>query len=755
MAEQRYYTPGPYSEFLSGMLADYYSGKLALMFPTRGLSSHRSSVSGGGLVKISAEALGELPGALLGACPSRVDELVATICDMGFVHGKCAAGMVDEMCADMDAAAEAILALPNVRRTIFGSFASRRVLELALQVRSYRQFLRDNSHHLRRYPNLALAAALNGDARAPTTQSADLLRAAGWMTSVGPWIENSAGRRIRDEGLVRVVIAAAHGGAPVRACVASPMGSLLLAGGDDGAGRMFSATLGTPVPGCVLGGHSGAVLAVAFGGGAKTGSPFAALTGGADGQARLFTLGSELAPRATLAPISLGHPGAVTCLAFSSRGDIIATSCAGDNDGAENVRLWAGFAGSGAGRNAAPPGTLLALLDSGHTDRVTALHFSPLGTILGTASRDGSCRLLSLAEGSEGWRIEGFPSVLRAETPQMCFSFDRSGRLLASGSSEGFVHLWSTDLSRNEGSLKKNLISSIRSHPGAVLCCSFSQGNRLVTGCVDGVCRLWSVPALVPLSAFNCHSSPVTACQLFKNTAGDASSKKKTLLLTSGADGDIRVTVAVNKRTAFQKFLGFLVCYILEGHWIIKLFLGTIIVSILLNSLFVMSPIFLLSMLAHGGFFTKMEYQIPYFTWAWEILSMKQDLLFSDDSSRWRFFGVAHPVSVTEDRGPGFATCKFANLNIDTGPNGLDPESPPRTPSKRAGAWLRDMPYVRSLPFLLPLILARCILLFTVGASLYVAVIGPVLFGVAEFLTVFSMVVAIFAMKTIANDIER
>ena len=131
------------------------------------------------------------------------------------------------------------------------------------------------------------------------------------------------------------------------------------------------------------------------------------------------------------------------------------------------------------------------------------------------------------------------------------------------------------------------------------------------------------------------------------------------------------------------------------------------------------------------------------------LFDFNEPLLKYDASSRVRFLFVASPVSVSEDRGPGFADCPLAvddpgaALLAGGGRGGggggsaastatrrrpsllASAGSAPTRPVSRAAAWLRDAPVWKQLPVLLPVLLVRYLLFASAGLAFLALVILP------------------------------
>jgi len=192
-------------------------------------------------------------------------------------------------------------------------------------------------------------------------------------------------------------------GAPVRAVVAAP-GGVVVTAGDDGtvkawspAGKLlWTAMHGSPV----------AALAVS-----KDGT---VASGAADGTVRLWR-GSDGAP---LRAAMTGHTGAITSLAFSLGGTLLAS---GSVD--HTARIWN-----------ARTGALVHQL-SGHQGGVTSVAFSPGGKLLVTASVDGDAWIWYVKSGKVDQRLRFHVSTVS----QAVFSPDGRWVVTAGPSAAG---LW-------------------------------------------------------------------------------------------------------------------------------------------------------------------------------------------------------------------------------------------------------------------------------------------------------------------------
>ena len=197
------------------------------------------------------------------------------------------------------------------------------------------------------------------------------------------------------------------------------IGSFEPRGGGSGKGRaiLYDAVAGRPI-GALLG-HDGSVLSVAFSPDGRL-----VLTGGGDKTARLWD-------GATGRPVGVPwmHPGHVTNIVFHPRATSALTACTPDASAAGTsapgeARLW----DVATGRPIGGP--------MSHIDRITALSFSPDGTVVLTASLDGSARLWDATDGKPLGDPLEHPLAVTSAT------FSPDGMLVASGCRDGAVRLW-------------------------------------------------------------------------------------------------------------------------------------------------------------------------------------------------------------------------------------------------------------------------------------------------------------------------
>jgi uncharacterized caspase-like protein len=116
----------------------------------------------------------------------------------------------------------------------------------------------------------------------------------------------------------------------------------------------------------------------------------------------------------------------------------------------------------------------------GHSERVTAVTFSPDGMTLASGSWDGTVKLWDVQGGEE-------KKTLRVNGGHVCsIAFGPDSRILATGSEDCMVKLWDT----HTGELKRTL----KGHIEEVWWVAFSpDGKTLASGSMDSTVKTWDV----------------------------------------------------------------------------------------------------------------------------------------------------------------------------------------------------------------------------------------------------------------------
>ena len=230
-------------------------------------------------------------------------------------------------------------------------------------------------------------------------------------------------------------------------------GPIVATGSEDGTAGVWAATHdGAWRQSRRLEGHSAAIWGVAV---SADGARVA--TASADQTARIW----DAASGAVLATLR-GHAGPIYGIALAPDGRLVATASA-DRTG----RVW-----TADGREEA---TL-----SGHDEPLFGVAFSTDGRRLATASRDKTLRVWDSVSGVELGVLEGH------ERRVFNAGFAADGERLVSASEDGTARVWNL--------ASRSVIATLR-HPGRLNAAVFGPDGAVVTGCVDGLLRIWDPAA--------------------------------------------------------------------------------------------------------------------------------------------------------------------------------------------------------------------------------------------------------------------
>jgi WD40 repeat protein len=174
-----------------------------------------------------------------------------------------------------------------------------------------------------------------------------------------------------------------------------------------------------------------------------------------------------------------GHSEGITFVTFNKAGTLLATA---STDG--TAKVWDLDSGD----------ELVTL--TGHEDVVKAVAFHPLGTYLATASTDQTTKIWELASGDVIHTLSSHTE----HVIDVAFSYD--GDLVATASRDGTAKLWDT-------STGEELIT-FRGHSGSVNAVTFNpSGELLVTGGEDATARVWDIASGQELLVLTGHKAPI------------------------------------------------------------------------------------------------------------------------------------------------------------------------------------------------------------------------------------------------------
>jgi WD40 repeat protein len=338
---------------------------------------------GAGKRILNLRKLSELPYQLRKA--RMPDELENTLCDLSFIEAKCAAGLVDDLLVDYDAALESGV-LREDQRTRLGDFS---------------RFVRGQSHLLATHPGLTFQQALNEpDSTAPAQTARDLadretrprFRWVNKPQTISPCVLTLVGHRDL-----------------VNSCDVSPDGKRIVSASSDKELKVWNVANGRSL--LTLRGHGASVETCSFSPDGKR-----IVSGARNGELKLWDAvsGDELRsfPR---------HGDGVATCKFSLDGHRVVSSW-GDN----TLKIWD-----------AETGSELHTL-SGHAGVVHSCEFSPDDKLIVSGGSDGSLKLWDAASGEELESFNGHEKAI------MSCAFSRDGESVFSASEDCTLKRWDT-----------------------------------------------------------------------------------------------------------------------------------------------------------------------------------------------------------------------------------------------------------------------------------------------------------------------
>ncbi|MHC4938848.1 MAG: WD40 repeat domain-containing serine/threonine protein kinase [Planctomycetota bacterium] len=229
----------------------------------------------------------------------------------------------------------------------------------------------------------------------------------------------------------------------------SPDGKWIVAGSEDGTGRVHDAETGELV--ATLTGHTVSVTSIAVDASSRR-----VVTGSADQSVRIWSIDGS-----GEATVLKGHAARVQAVAFGPDGTVASADDAGV------VILWE----SGKPRRL-----------TGHQGAVFGVAFSPDGKSLATAGADHTIRLWNAVDGAEQEVLRGHGGKVRA------VSYHPDGSRLASASEDKTVRIW--DAGTGDSLLR------LLAHGEWVTSVAFSpDGKSLATASFDTTAKVWRTQA--------------------------------------------------------------------------------------------------------------------------------------------------------------------------------------------------------------------------------------------------------------------
>ncbi len=175
----------------------------------------------------------------------------------------------------------------------------------------------------------------------------------------------------------------------------------------------------------------------------------------------------------------------------------------------------------------------------GHSHEVRCLAITPSGRILASGSADHTVRLWSLPDGRALQTLEGHAGWVN------CLAFSRDGRVLASAGRDHRICLWRLPRGR--------LLQKLKGHTQTVFCLAISPNAKvLASGSSDNTVRLWSLSDGQLLRTLKGHEGGISCLAI---------SPDGQCLASGSADGTVRLWSLPKGRSLAR----------LDGHYGVEL----------------------------------------------------------------------------------------------------------------------------------------------------------------------------------------
>ncbi|KAJ8379169.1 hypothetical protein AAFF_G00230810 [Aldrovandia affinis] len=240
----------------------------------------------------------------------------------------------------------------------------------------------------------------------------------------------------------------------------SPDGQYIATGGDDGKVKVWNTNSGLCF--VTFSDHSSSVTALTF-----TSRGFVIVSASLDGTVRAFDLHRYRNFRTFTSP----RPAQFSCLAVDGSAELV---CAGARDSFE-VFLWS-----------LQTGRLLEVL-AGHEGPVSGLSFSPVRSVLASASWDRTVRLWDMMD---SWQTK---ETLRLTSDGLAVTYRPDGQELAVATLDGEISFWDPQTATQTGSIAgRHDLQTGRKDTDKITAKQAAKGKSFTTLCysADGQCVL-------------------------------------------------------------------------------------------------------------------------------------------------------------------------------------------------------------------------------------------------------------------------